>query len=344
MGFARSNGQYTDPHGKPKQIFVKSLRRNARALLSREQPLPDAVVPPADPELAPRDLETVRSLHDELAAVQDFRRGQGRKHTAACVLTVHVLAELANMKGCLAAAQFARSLSPAQLEAIGAWKNPRTGVRDPVSKSTIHRVVQSIDPAALEDVVARYSRPRFPLARARAADGKRTGESHYETVALVDHASGAPLGLLGFNGDGGEPAAMHDLLERSDIRGTVITVDALHTVRATATLITQGCGADYVFTVKGNASETFGILDSINWERDATGHFAEDLEKCHGRLEQRSIRVLTPIKKLINYPGISQLARVTRYREPLKHGDDGAKASTETAYLITSLDASAASP
>ena len=351
MGFARANGQYTDPHGKPKQIFVKPLRRDARTLLARAQPLPDDVMPPADPDLAPRGLDAMRSLHGELAAVPDFRRGQGRKHTVACVLTVHILAERANMKGCLAAAQFARSLSQDELEAVGAWVNPRTGLREPVSKSTLHRVVQSIDPEALETVVARYARPRFPLARALAADGKRirganrTGENHYETVALVDHASGAPLSLLGFTDAGGEQAALRDLLQRSDIRGTVITVDALHTVRATATLITQTCGADYVFTVKGNAPETFDILDGIDWEKDATGHFTEDLDKRHGRLEQRSISVLTPLKGLINYPGISQIARVTRYREPLKkHGDDGAKASTETAYLITSLDATAAPP
>ncbi len=119
----------------------------------------------------------------------------------ACVLAVHVLAELANMKGCLAAAQFARALSQEELEAVGAWRNPKTGLREPVSKSTIHRVVQSVDPEALEDVVGRWSRPRLPLARALAADGKRirgdsrNGDGHHETVALVDHATGAPFAL-----------------------------------------------------------------------------------------------------------------------------------------------------
>ena len=350
-GFARANGRYTDPHGRPKEIFVTPLRPDARALLSSPQPLPPDVAPPSGPGLAPRDPGTMRSLHAELAAVPDFRRTQGRKHAVACVLAVHVLAELANMKGCLAAAQFARSLSQEELEAVGAWRNPKTGLREPVSKSTIHRVVQSVDPEALEDVVGRWSRPRLPLARALAADGKRirganrNGDGHHETVALVDHATGAPFALLNFGDEGGELAATHDLLERSDVRGKVITLDALHTTRKTAKMVTGRCGADYVFSVKGNAPETFGILDGIDWERDATGRFAEDLEKAHGRLEQRSISVLTPLDGAVNYPGVSQIARITRYREPLKKdGDDGGNDCTEIAYVITSLDAEAASP
>ena len=64
-----------------------------------------------------------------------------------------------------------------------------------------------------------------------------------------------------------------------------------------------------------------------------------------GRLEQRSISVLTPPDGLVNYPGVRQIARVTRCREPLKKGPgDAGKDHTETVHLITSLDAAAASP
>ena len=74
-----------------------------------------------------------------------FRRAQGKKHTVACTLTVHVLAKLANMKGCLAAVQFARAVG-GEPGAVGAWRNPRTGLREPVSKPTLHWAVQSVDP------------------------------------------------------------------------------------------------------------------------------------------------------------------------------------------------------
>ena len=220
------------------------------------------------------------SLHGEPATVQDFRGiGEGSTQVAR-VLTVHVLAELANVKGCPAAAQFAAVAVPGPAEGRRAWENPETEPRGPVSKPAIHRAVGSIDLAALEEVGVRSSRPRFPLARALAAN--RNAGNHDETVALVNLASGAPLALPGFTDDGGERAAMRDLPELSDIRGTVITVDALRTVGTSAALITHGCGGNHAFTVKGNAPETFGILDGGDRENDTTRHFAEDLDKRHG--------------------------------------------------------------
>ena len=348
-GYARSNGRYTEPHGRPKRMLVRPLRRDARRLLSREAPLPAAVAPPSGPELAERGPAAMRSLYDELAAMPDHRRAQGRKHTVACVLAVHVLAVMANMRGCLAAEQFARSLSQEQLAAVGAWRNPETGLREPVSKSTIHRVVQSVDPDALEAVLKRFAAARLPLARALAADGKRirganrNGAGRHETVALVDHATGAPVASLGFGDEGGERAALRDLLERADVRGRVITLDALHTVRDTARLITRRHGADYLMTVKGNAPETFAALSGIDWERHRHGRHAEEPAKAHGRLEHREIDVATPLPRMVNYPAVRQIARVVRHREQLGPAADGT-VSVEEVFLITSLPAERASP
>ncbi len=55
---------------------------------------------------------------------------------------------------------------------------------------------------------------------------------------------------------------------------------------------------------------------------------------------------MTPLKGAINYPGVSQIARITRYREVLKQHAAGTDEEdrTTTAYLITSLDADRASP
>ena len=157
-GYARHNGRYTQPHGRPKQLYVHPLRRDARERLRDPGPLPAAWEPKGPTAHAPARL---RSLYDELAAVPDFRRAQGRKHTVASVLAVYILARLANCRGPVAAAEYARQLSQSELKAVGAWKSPRTGRYVPVSKSTLHRVIGSVDPrtgrggaAALRDAPA----------------------------------------------------------------------------------------------------------------------------------------------------------------------------------------------
>jgi len=159
-------------------------------------------------------------------------------------------------------------------------------------------------------------------------------------VALTGHASGAPFALPDLDDGGGELAATRDLPERTDVRGRVITPGALHTTRKTATTVTERCGADHVLNVRGNAPETFAAPVGIDRERDATGRLPESPDRAHGRIEWRSVDVMTPLPRMVNHPGVRQAARVTRHRETVKTGE----ASAGTAYLITSLGEGDASP
>lgn len=345
-GFARHNGRYTDPHGQPKRLYVTRLRRDAGPRLRDPRPLPSEWEPKGPSRKGPSEL---RSLYQELTEVKDFRRGQGRKHSVASVLSVYILARLANLRGPIAAAEYAQLLSQRELEAIGAWKNPKTGRYVPVSKSTLHRVISSVDPEEIEAVLRRFSRPRLQLGRAIAVDGKRirganrNGEDHFETATLVEHASRLPVATLSFNDDGGEIAAVRALLEKVDVSGRVLTLDALHTTRETARVIVRTHAADYLLTVKENAPETHQLLSTIDWERDATGFSRQDTDLAHGRIEDRSIRVLTPVKGFLNYPHVAQIFRVTRRRTDARQNGTG-KTSREYAYGITSAPASRATP
>ena len=96
-------------------------------------------------------------------------------------------------------------------------------------------------------------------------------------------------------------------------------------------------------TVKKNAPETHQLLSTLDWERDATGHFREPVGKAHGRIEQRAIAVLTPPQRLINYPHVAQVFRITRQRTDARQGRDGAT-TTEHVYGFTSAPAPRATP
>ena len=285
-GFARASGKYTDPHGVPKDLHVFPLRRDARRRMREPCDLADGLQPSPMGRMSALPSGCLRSLYDELLRVPDFRRAQGRKHTIASVLAIFIAARLAGITSGIGAAQYARALNQTELQALGAWRNKKTGRFEPPSKSVLYRVLEMADPAEIEAVLKRFSAPRLSIGAAIASDGKRirganrNGEGHHETATLVEHETGLPVASHGFHDESGEIAAVQALLEDVSVAGRVITVDALHTVRDTARSIVETHKADYLMTVKANAPETFATLETINWEGSVSEVYAWAADCC----------------------------------------------------------------
>ena len=336
-GFSRSNGRYTAPHGHLKKMYVFPLRRGARKRLRSPQPCPSWE--PERPEPVRPDAVAVPSLLQEFASIPDHRRGQGRKFKLPTLLAIWELARLSGYRGVDATWRYACALNQEELRTLGAWRHKTTGRYHPPSRATLHRALTETDPESLQAALNRWVARRQPPKTALATDGKRLrganrqGKAHYETVSLVSHTNAMPVASRVYTEEGGEIAAVLALLEEVDVHGSVITLDALHTTRNTALAIRRRHGAHYLFTVKGNAPETFQTLETIDWDRDASSHFCENDEKAHGRIEKRRIQVLQPLRGLINYPEVRQVFRVTRKRDQVKTGEK----SIEVAYGMTSL-------
>ena len=246
-GFARHNGGYTDPHDCPKEMFVRPLRADARTRLADAR---TRLADPADrPEWACRATpvrythEELRSLRGLFAEVPDSRRGQGRKHRLATVLSVCALARLAGQYGPAATERFARNLDQEELRALGAWRSGAGRWVAP-SDSTVCRVLADTDPDALQDVLRRWAAPRL------------AEDAYFETVTLVTHA-GRPLASRCCRDEGGETAALRALLEDVDLRGCVVTLDPLHSTRDTERAIVETHGANYMLSIKTNCPDTF---------------------------------------------------------------------------------------
>ncbi len=171
-GFARHSGSYTDPHGSPKEMFVRPLRRDARRRLADPADRAEWTCRATPVRYAPAQL---RSLREVFAALPDSRRGQGRKHALPTVLSVCALARLAGLSGPVAAAQYAAGLSVRELRALGAWRSAAGEWKAP-SAATICRVMANTDPDALEEALREWAAPRLAEDAdqpALAADGKR---------------------------------------------------------------------------------------------------------------------------------------------------------------------------
>ena len=339
-GYSRKAGEYTEAHDEIKRLLVRPLRRDARRLLCRAEELPSRWQKKG--RTSGHSLVELRSLHDDLSRMRDFRRGQGRKHTLACAFSTLILAQLSGFYGSLAAAQFAAALSQAELEAIGSWRNPKTGRYEPVSKSTLHRVIQHTDPEQLQEVLVRYTRSRIRQLPALAVDGKRirganrNGDSHYETATLVEHGSGIPKASRSFHNAGEELDVTRQLLSEVDVSGRVITLDALHSTFESVALILDA-KADYLLTLKDNTHRQLDQVKKMKWHSARVRRYSEAPAKAHGRLEQRHIEALeVDDPQRFDFKQVRQVYRIARDREVLK---EAGSASTETVYGITSVGA-----
>ena len=119
------------------------------------------------------------------------------------------------------------------------------------------------------------------------------------------------------------------LLETVDLRGRVLTADALHTQRALAEYLVAR-GAHYHFTVKGNQptlERDIATLFTTQIPPDHVDHHA-----AHGRIETRRVWCSTALNDYLDFPHVGQVFRIEREVIDKKSGT----VSCESALGITS--------
>jgi predicted transposase YbfD/YdcC len=246
-------------------------------------------------------------LLSALSAVVDPRRRRGVRHRFVSVLAVSVCAVLAGARSFTGIAEWARDLSPALRATLGVG-------RTAPSESTIRRVLQSVDPDALDAVISSWlmthppaataARARVPGRKVIAVDGKtargaRTDDGRaVHLFAALNQDTGSVLGQTAVDAKTNEINAFAPLLDRIDITGAIITADALHTQRAHAAYL-RGRGAHYIFVAKGNQPGLHAQLRALPWTDIPAAHTASG--KGHGRIETRTVK-LTEVPAGIAFP------------------------------------------
>jgi len=212
------------------------------------------------------------------------------------------------------------------------------------SESTFRRTLQRINADHLDLILGRWAAKRtarFRGLRAVAVDGKsirgaRTGDGRCRhLLAAISHTDGVVLGQVDVEVKTNE-IPMPILLDGIDLTRTVVTADAMHCQRSHADyLVAQRCA--HYLTVKGNQPVLHTQLAALPWTDVPAAHFASG--KRHGRIEQRSVKVVT-VTAGIAFPHAAQALHITRRtRTP-----GSRKWSTEIVYAITDLTAVQAQP
>jgi predicted transposase YbfD/YdcC len=134
-----------------------------------------------------------------------------------------------------------------------------------------------------------------------------------------------------------EITQVRPLLDGLDLRGAVVTLDAMHAQRETARYLVEDKHADYIFTaVKDNQPRLFDALDALPWQSAPVQHTMRD--RAHGRDETRTIQVLPAPAGI--FPHAGQAFLIERHVRKL----DGSPRSAIAVLGITSLAPGQAGP
>ncbi len=272
-------------------------------------------------------------LIEALERVPDPRDPRGVRYRLAGMLAVAVCAVLGGARSFAAIGEWTQDLQAAHLASLGLGRAP--------VESTLRKLFARLDAAAVDSALAVWAWTRTRHVEGRrviAIDGKTVrgarsaGACAPHLIAALDHATGVVLGQRAVAAKSNEIPAVRDLLaafDPDDLRGSVITADAMHTQNDTAQAILDA-GADYVFTVKGNQPRLHTAIKGLPWREVPAG--SRSSERGHGRRVTRSIKVLdTP--RLPGWPEFADAAQVAQLRRTVTHAG---KRSVEVVYLITS--------
>lgn len=249
-------------------------------------------------------------------------RAENALHDLTELLFIALLATLCGATSCSDMALFAR-MKAHLLEPILELKHGFP------SHDTFSRVFRMLDPQAFERsfrgfmkafaVAAKIKRPRGVVALDGKAlrRGYERGKSHMPPVMVTAWAAQTRMALANVLApDNNEVAGALQLIELIQLKGCVVTADALHCHRGMAAAIVER-GGDYVLAVKDNqpallrdakAAIKAGVRQGL---KPATTSDAK-----HGRKEKRAALVV-PVKDMAkdhDFDGLKAVARITSKR------------------------------
>jgi predicted transposase YbfD/YdcC len=290
-------------------------------------------------------LDEIVGYFDEL---EDPRSTVNQKHPLVSVVVIAMMAVLAGAGGPTAIAKWAKLKAEFLLRVLELPNGiPR--------KDVFRRVLSLLKPEAFQQCFVNWLQALREQAAETsgvdkpifAVDGKTARRSHdrnkslgaLHSVSVWASEFGLSLGQVACAEKSNEITAIPELLRLVDIKGTIITIDAMGTQKAIAAQIIDS-DADYVLALKGN-QETLHqeVIDYI--DEQSKNDFADvkarrhiTQETGHGRQEIRSyIQMPVPddLRGLELWKGLKSVGMATLVC--VRDGEETA----ETRYYISSL-------
>lgn len=295
-------------------------------------------------------MEGITLLVQEVKKIQDWRKNRGKRYELYNILAITVLAILSGADDYHALSEFCKSKKEFLLR-----HGLIDGVRFP-SHDLFRILLQALDKDQFAKLLATWlSRAvsekedwempdEFPKKMIHI-DGKslratRKSNEHSRSALQIVTAycsnNAISIGQSIIDKKSCEKAAIPKLLKIIDIKGTVVTIDAVASYKKNAAIIIDA-GADYLLALKKNNKHLFLEVESFFTHFEQTAlitDFFESEEKGHGRQEKRTCQV---ISDLTYFPDLQEWKKVQSLVCITSQRTLNGKTSTEKRYYITSL-------
>lgn len=241
-------------------------------------------------------MGNMEQLLEWMEIIEDVRQHRKVRHSIKDILVIVLFATLANADTWEQIADFAQWNG----EYLRKYIELKNGIP---SHDTIQRVMGMIRPENLQQLQRKWqelldSNEGEKLKKIICVDGKtmrsnkRNGSKPCHIVSAWSREDGYCLGQTAVEEKSNEITAIPRVLESMEIKGQVVTIDAMGTQTAIAETIRKR-RADYVLAVKGNQGsleadirQYFGDAQICAGLRNGSG-YRKTVEKAHGQTEIR---------------------------------------------------------
>ena len=288
------------------------------------------------------DNSAPEGLIEHFSKLEDPRVDRNKKHELIDVIVLCVSAVLSGAEGWCDIEEFGRT----KLDWLRRYVPLANGI--PVD-DTIARIISALSVSGFQECFLSWMEDVVKLSDGEiiALDGKTHRRSHdrkrvvkaLHMVSAWACRNGVVLGQVKTQEKSNEITAVPQLLERLELKGCIVTLDAMGCQRAIAKQVKEG-GGDYVLTLKRNQPELdrevreyFEMAEEEDFDCPAIEHEATS-EEGHGRIEHRSYFLSSDLSSLSGvekWNGLKAIGMVESERH------SGGRVSMERRYFITSL-------
>jgi len=278
--------------------------------------------------------------------LEDPRKGNATLHPFGSIIFIALSAIICGMDTCEDFVRYAK----ARKEWLEKWVLLPHDI--PCAKSFL-RIFAAIDPAVFGQCLVSFVTTLSPDLKDRLVniDGKtlrgsrKADESTVQIVSAWAQHNGLTLAQQAVDKKSNEITAVPKLLRLLNLKGAIVTLDAMGAQRKIAIEIIHQ-GADYLLALKGNqetlheeVKSFFEDPESLNYAEEKGGvvESAEDHDKGHGRIEKRVCTVTDyldwlPAKVRRDWLGLRSVVRV-QSEATLSNGT----VRRDTRYFLSSM-------